>query len=87
MRLPVCAVLAAFVLPGLEPTPAIVTGLAAGSAAVLRAPFFGALFATLMAGSAAAETVPLAILGAVIGWLIAVFFDPEAASETTGEEA
>jgi H+/Cl- antiporter ClcA len=80
-------VLAALVLPGLEPTPAIVTGLAAGSAAVLRAPFFGALFATLMAGSAAAETVPLAILGAVIGWLIAVFFNPETASETTGEEA
>ncbi len=58
-----------------------------GSAAVLRAPFFGALFAALLGGSAAAETIPLAILGAVIGWLTTLLFNPEEASETKGEEA
>jgi H+/Cl- antiporter ClcA len=80
-------VLASLVLPGLELTPAVVTGLAAGSAAVLRAPFFGALFAVLLGGSAAAGTVPLAILGAVIGWLTTRFFNPSETSEATGEEA
>jgi H+/Cl- antiporter ClcA len=80
-------VLASLVLPGLELTPAVITGLAAGSAAVLRAPFFGALFAALLGGSTATETIPLAILGAVIGWLTALFFNNEEASETTGEEA
>jgi H+/Cl- antiporter ClcA len=80
-------VLASLVLPGLELTPAVITGLAAASAAVLRAPFFGALFAALLGGSAAAETIPLAILGAVIGWLIALVLNPAEASEMTGEEA
>ena len=80
-------VLASLVLPGLELTPAVITGLAAGSAAVLRAPFFGALFAAILGGSAAAETIPLAILGAVMGWLIALVFNPAEAPETTGEEA
>ena len=80
-------VLASLVLPGLELTPAIITGLAAGSAAVLRALFFGALFAALLGGSAAAETILLAILGAVVGWLTALVFNPAEASETTGEKA
>ena len=54
---------------------------------MLRAPFFGALFAALLGGSAAAETIPLAILGAVIGWLTTLLFNPEEVSETKGEEA
>jgi H+/Cl- antiporter ClcA len=70
-------VLASLVLPGLELTPAVITGLAAGSATVLRAPFFGAVFAALLGGSAAAETIPLAILGAVIGWLTALLLNPQ----------
>jgi H+/Cl- antiporter ClcA len=80
-------VLAALVIPGLDLTPAVIIGLAAGSAAVLRAPFFGALLAALLGGSTAAETVPLAILGAVIGWLIALAFDPAETSETDKEGA
>jgi len=80
-------VLASLVLPGLELTPAVITGLAAGSATVLRAPFFGALFAALLGGSVAAETVPLAILGAAIGWLSARFFNHAEVTERTGEEA
>jgi hypothetical protein len=34
----------------------------AGAAAIVGFPFFGALLATLLAGSAAAETAPIAIL-------------------------
>jgi MFS superfamily sulfate permease-like transporter len=32
---------------------------------------FGALLAALLAGSAAAETIPLAVIASVIGWLVA----------------
>ena len=64
-------VLASIVLPGLELTPAVIAGLAAAASAVLGLPFFGALLAALLAGSAAAETIPVAIIAAVIGWLVA----------------
>ena len=64
-------VLASLVLPGLDLTPAVVAGLAAAAAAALRLSFFGALLAALMAGSAATETIPIAIIAAVIGWLMA----------------
>jgi hypothetical protein len=33
--------------------------------------FFGALLAALLAGSTAAETVPIAVIASVIGWLVA----------------
>ena len=69
-----------------ELTPAVIAVLAAGSATVLRAPFFGALFAALLSGSAAAGTIPLAILSAVIGCLIALVFTTREAPETDGEE-
>ncbi|MFF5297215.1 chloride channel protein [Paractinoplanes globisporus] len=64
-------VLAALVLPGLDLTPAVVAGLAAAAAAALRLPFFGALLAALLAGSVAAETIPIAVIAAVVGWLVA----------------
>ena len=44
---------AADVLPGLDTTPAVAIGLAAGTAAVLRAPFTAVLLATLLLGSSA----------------------------------
>ena len=47
------AVLAADVLPGFDTTPAVAIGLAAGTAAVLRAPFTAVLLATLLLGSSA----------------------------------
>jgi H+/Cl- antiporter ClcA len=80
-------VLASLVIPGLGLTPAVIAGLAAGSAAALRAPFFGTLFAVLLGGSAATETIPLAILGAIIGWLTALALTSEEASDTDGEVA
>ena len=63
--------LASILLPGLDLTPAVVAGLAAAACAALRLSFFGALLAALMAGSAAAETIPIAVIAAVIGWLVA----------------
>ena len=64
-------VLAELVLPGLVLVPAIVAGVAASAAAVLRMPFFAVLVASLLTGPAAVDTAPIAILGAVIGWLVA----------------
>ncbi|MEU4423534.1 chloride channel protein [Actinoplanes sp. NPDC024001] len=64
-------VLASVVLPDLELTPAVIAGLAAAASAALRLSFFGALLAALLAGSAAAETIPIAVIASVIGWLAA----------------
>jgi chloride channel protein, CIC family len=63
--------LAAQVLPGYALAPAVVGGLAAGASAVVGLPFFGALLATLLAGSAAVDTTPIAIVAAVTAWLVA----------------
>jgi H+/Cl- antiporter ClcA len=64
-------VLGSIVLPGLDLTPAVVAGLAAAASAALGLSFFGALLAALMAGSAAAETIPIAVIASAIGWLVA----------------
>ena len=39
--------------------------------AALGLSFFGALLAALLAGSTAADTVPIAVIASVIGWLMA----------------
>jgi chloride channel protein, CIC family len=64
-------VLGALVLPGMDLTPAVAAGLAAGAAAALRLPIFGALLTVLMMGSGASQTVPIAVVGSVVGWLAA----------------
>jgi H+/Cl- antiporter ClcA len=64
-------VLGSIVLPGLDLTPAVIAGLAAAASAALGLSFFGALLAALLAGSTAAETVPIAVIASVIGWLVA----------------
>jgi H+/Cl- antiporter ClcA len=64
-------VLGSILLPGLELTPAVIAGLAAAASAALGLSFFGALLAALLAGSAAADTVPIAVIASVIGWLVA----------------
>ncbi len=66
------AMVAADVLPGLGTTPAVAIGLAAGTAAVLRAPFTGVLLATLLLGSSAYDVTPIAVFAAATGWLVAV---------------
>jgi H+/Cl- antiporter ClcA len=81
-------VLAADVLPGLETTPAIATGIAAATSAVLRVPFTAVLLATLLLGSSATEVAPVAVLASAVGWIVAVALpnpedrpqEPEAAS-------
>jgi H+/Cl- antiporter ClcA len=65
------AMLAADVLPGLDTTPAVAIGLAAGTAAVLRAPFTAVLLATLLLGSSAYDVTPIAVFAAATGWLVA----------------
>ena len=65
-------VLAADVLPGLELTPAVATGIAAATSAALRVPFTAVLFTTLLVGSSAADIAPIAVLAAAVGWLVAV---------------
>jgi H+/Cl- antiporter ClcA len=65
------AVAGADLLPGLETTPAIATGVAAGTAAVLRVPFSAALLAAILVGSASADTAPIAVIAAVVGALVA----------------
>ena len=67
----VTGVLASILLPGLDLTPAVIAGVAAASSAALGLSFFGALLAALLAGSAAAETIPIAVIASVIGWLVA----------------
>jgi H+/Cl- antiporter ClcA len=66
------AVAGAGVLPGLETTPAIAAGIAAGTAVVLQAPFTGALLASLLMGSSAADVAPVAVIAAAVGALVAV---------------
>jgi H+/Cl- antiporter ClcA len=65
------AVAGADLLPGLETTPAIATGVAAGTAAVLRVPFSAALLAAILVGSASADTAPIAVIAAAVGSLVA----------------
>lgn len=78
------SVLAADVLPGLELTPAVATGIAAATAAVMRAPFTAVLLAALLVGSSATDVVPIAILAAAVGWIVATTLpSPEDRRSTT----
>ena len=75
------AVAGADLLPGFETTPAIAAGIAAGTAVVLQAPFTGALLASLLMGSSAADVAPIAVIAAAVGALVAVAMpDPQPAS-------
>jgi hypothetical protein len=59
------------VLPGLNTTPAVAAGIAAGTTAVLRVPFTAVLLATLLMGSSAFDVAPIAVLAAAAAWLVA----------------
>jgi H+/Cl- antiporter ClcA len=71
----ITGVLASVVLPGMDLTPAVIAGVAAGASAALGLSFFGALLAALMAGSAAAETMPIAVIASVVGGLVATVME------------
>ncbi len=64
-------VLGADLLPGLELTPAVAAGIAAGTAAVARWPFTAVLLATLLLGPSAVDVAPIAILAAAAAWVVA----------------
>jgi H+/Cl- antiporter ClcA len=78
-------VLGAIVLPGMDLTPAVIAGLAAAASAALGLSFFGALLAALLAGSAAGETIPIAVVASVIGWLVAKALEQRAARHESAE--
>jgi H+/Cl- antiporter ClcA len=65
------AMVAANVLPGLETTPAVAAGIAAGTTAVLRVPFTAVLLVSLLMGESAFDVAPVAVLAAAVGWLAA----------------
>ena len=53
------------VVPGLETTPAVVAGLAAGSASMLRLPVASVMLAVLITGQAGVQATTLAIVASV----------------------
>lgn len=65
-------VLLADALPGLATTPAVAAGLAAATAAALRTPFTAVLLPTLLLGSSSPDVVPITVLAAAVGWVVAV---------------
>ena len=79
-------VMCADALPGLSLTPAVATGLAAGTAAVLRTPFTAVLLSTLLVGSSAIDVAPIIVLAAATAWLAATAFpNPEDRAARSGE--
>jgi H+/Cl- antiporter ClcA len=72
------AIAAADLLPGLHTTPAVATGIVAGTTAVLRVPFTAVLLASLLMGASAVDVAPIAVLAAAIAWLVATLLpNPE----------
>ena len=65
----------ALALPGLATTPAVIAGIAASAAAGMRLPIFGAVLAALLVGGDISETLPIAVLASVIGWLTSLAAD------------
>ncbi|MFN8126402.1 MAG: chloride channel protein [Candidatus Nanopelagicales bacterium] len=68
------AMVALFVDPSLE-TPMVVAGIAACVAASLKLPFTAGLLALLVTSSAGVVTAPVAIIGAVVGFVMRVAHD------------
>jgi H+/Cl- antiporter ClcA len=67
-------------------TAGVAVGVAAGGAAALRAPFFGALLSALIVGTNGTNTIPLAIIGAVIAWLVALAASGETEPEVPQDD-
>ena len=65
----------AIVLPGFDATPAVVAGIAAAGAAGLRLPISGVVLAAFVIGGGISETLPIAVLASVTGWLTALAID------------
>lgn len=67
--------LLADLLPGLATTPAVVAGIAASAAAGMRLPIFGAVLAAFLVHGDIADTLPIAVIASVAGWLAALATD------------
>ena len=68
-------VLAALVFPGLTLPGMVVVGIAATTASMTKLPFTGAMLAVLLASAAGPTVTPLAILGAVVGFIARMGLD------------
>jgi H+/Cl- antiporter ClcA len=80
------AVLATIAISDLSITAAVAAGVAAATACALRLPFTGVLLASLLVGSAGVDAIPLAIVGAVVGWVVAAVVEPPPAAEPQVQE-
>jgi H+/Cl- antiporter ClcA len=82
-------VLGSVVLPGLDLTPAVIAGMAAGAAGVFDMAIFGALLAAFLAGTAiTVETIPIAVIASVVGWVVTTTIKTRAeARQPAGETA
>jgi H+/Cl- antiporter ClcA len=65
----------AIVLPGFDATPAVVAGIAAAGAAGLRLPISGVVLAAFVIGGDISQTLPIAVIASVTGWLTALAID------------
>ena len=79
------AVAAADILPGLDLTPAVATGIAVATAAALQAPFTGAVLGTLPFGSAAPDVAPFTVLAAAVGVLAVIALPDPARKPEPGD--
>jgi H+/Cl- antiporter ClcA len=82
------AMVAANLLPGLDTTPAVAAGIAAGTTAVLRVPFTAVLLVSLLMGASAFDVAPIAVLAAAIAWVVATLLpNPEDRAQSKAAEA
>jgi chloride channel protein, CIC family len=64
-------------LPGLELTPAIAVGIAAGVSAVLRLPLSAVVLATLLTAGAGTGSEPLIIVGSAVAYITIMILAPK----------
>lgn len=75
------------VVPGLEATPAVVAGLAAGSASMLRLPVASVMLAVLIAGQAGIEATTVAIVASVVAVVTTLAVATASRAEATPDRA
>ncbi len=68
-------VLVALLLPSVSVSPLAAAGIAAASAAMIKAPGTSALLGALLIGGAASAVAPFAIFGAIIGLIVRIVAD------------
>lgn len=83
----VVGMLAAELVPGLETTPAVVAGMAASCAAMLRLPLSSVMLAVFLTGTAGLEATSIALFAAVAAFLGSVVIEKRAAGSDAAQPA